>query len=1272
MTDSNLTLQDADIDVEQIQNAAEQSAEWLKQAQQQDMLLDPNQGSEGVGAESTQQPQQQEDPRDQEQWGIGGVVKELQSAFLGGVQDTASSIVTLPERGLDMMTGEMQEEMKSDEGYDAEWDNWFVSKENPIETKTWWGGLIRSATHFGTMAAAIIPAAGAVGASATALGAGRAVTWVGGAMANQWVRAAAVGAASDLASKYSQDANALQILRDRYGFMDTPFTTNDMDHPTIKTFKNVVEGLGIGELANGVFRIMGKGMKRVLPDGRLLDNVEEGIARGEARSNSVAEQTLEKAQDELIESGTEFRGHKNKPIANAEQGAPTSKDNPVDVRNSQKRVRNEWGAEEGSAGSVTTPKQLEVAAKTKGLSEEVIEQTFRDLVSEPRFASEMAAIQAGRTTIKEVWGDAIEAWQRIGLGREAADLTPEEYFRDFFEGRSGVNLGTPDEMLFWSARNVVAADLVVGSLMQEIRDLGIVGRELADIADLGSVDGPAKALFDKLLTATTEIRRSELILSDDYAALAARADATPAMKQAALDAQKQFVSTNLQTKVEDSIDAYRLALKVAGESQDDDLFKMIFETVSMNKDINNLKDFDNYLRHKIRGKTFKGKEDIGLIIKGWERVMVNSMLSGPKTPARALIGTSTATFLRPLSTAVGAFSMGDGATLRASLASMNAMRQAIPEAWTLFRARLNSYWAGDIATIKNRFTEYTKGDENWAMYGDWVENSGRATDGDKAAYYMANMARGLNDNKYLTYSTKLMASIDDTFGYLLARAKGREKAFREAMDLYNTGKSTEITPAVIREGEDRFLTQILDKDGNIRLDTELGKNVDFARKEVTLTNDLTGFAEGMDKVFARTPWAKPFFLFARTGVNGLNLTAKHTPGFNFLVKEYNDIARATVNDLSSVHRYGINNAEDLINAKALQRGRLIIGGSVISMAGMHFLNGGLTGNGPTDRSKRQAWIDAGYIPRSINIGGVWVGYDSFEPFNQILAAVADIGDHTELMGEEWTKDQFQKLSLVIMQAAASKSYLQGLGDFVDLLSGETGKHEKIIAGLMNNTVPLGGLRNDIGKLFNPHMKELNKNWQDTFRNRNLIFEYGPGEDLPTKYDLLNGQPIRDHNFPTRMWNMFIPIPLNLDQGPGRKLLFDSGYDLRLSTYYGPDGTDLTDSPLLRSQFQKYIGMQNLEAKLNKLARDPRVINSLKEMEFDLRTGNRDLDPMKAYHHNKLIRALFRKARLKAWAQMKNDSEVQRLIAEENARKALQKRKLKKTQDFYGVLQMTNK
>ena len=64
-----------------------------------------------------------------------------------------------------------------------------------------------------------------------------------------------------------------------------------------------------------------------------------------------------------------------------------------------------------------------------------------------------------------------------------------------------------------------------------------------------------------------------------------------------------------------------------------------------------------------------------------------------------------------------------------------------------------------------------------------------------------------------------------------------------------------------------------------------------------------------------------------------------------------------------------------------------------------------------------------------------------------------------------------------MQAVKSNPRLQGMGDIVDLLSGAPGKQEKILAGLMNNTMPLpSGLRNDLGKLFNPYMKELNNGW----------------------------------------------------------------------------------------------------------------------------------------------------------------------------------------------------
>ena len=74
----------------------------------------------------------------------------------------------------------------------------------------------------------------------------------------------------------------------------------------------------------------------------------------------------------------------------------------------------------------------------------------------------------------------------------------------------------------------------------------------------------------------------------------------------------------------------------------------------------------------------------------------------------------------------------------------------------------------------------------------------------------------------------------------------------------------------------------------------------FAKKEVTLTQDLTGFAKGLNDVLTANPLVRPFFLFARTGVNGLALTAKHTPGFNFLVKEFNEIAFAGPKDLGKL------------------------------------------------------------------------------------------------------------------------------------------------------------------------------------------------------------------------------------------------------------------------------------------------------------------------------------------------------------------------------------
>ena len=81
---------------------------------------------------------EQDDPRNREQWGLPGVAEELKSAVLGGVQDTASSIQTFPERAIDTLTGEVSREKKEKGYYQPEWTP-FVNEEDPIITKTWWG-----------------------------------------------------------------------------------------------------------------------------------------------------------------------------------------------------------------------------------------------------------------------------------------------------------------------------------------------------------------------------------------------------------------------------------------------------------------------------------------------------------------------------------------------------------------------------------------------------------------------------------------------------------------------------------------------------------------------------------------------------------------------------------------------------------------------------------------------------------------------------------------------------------------------------------------------------------------------------------------------------------------------------------------------------------------------------------------------------------------------------------------------------------------------------
>ena len=184
-----------------------------------------NQLAEQNKAETAQLDQEQaeiDDPRESENWGFKGVVRELQSAVTGGVQDSLSSVATFAERTTDALSGEMQRERQENGYYKPQWDP-FQSYSNPIITKTWWGKLARGTVHFGTLAAGTVLAAKGAAAAGIGLGVSSGAKALLGA--NSLVRAAGIGAISDLVSQESDAENALGSLRDHYGWMDTPLST---------------------------------------------------------------------------------------------------------------------------------------------------------------------------------------------------------------------------------------------------------------------------------------------------------------------------------------------------------------------------------------------------------------------------------------------------------------------------------------------------------------------------------------------------------------------------------------------------------------------------------------------------------------------------------------------------------------------------------------------------------------------------------------------------------------------------------------------------------------------------------------------------------------------------------------------------------------------------------------------------------------------------------------------------------------------------------------
>ncbi len=1154
----------------------------------------------------------------EEEQNKNSVGKEIGNAVVGGLADAGSDVLTLPERAVDMFSGEMA---KAGDDYKPDWD---PLNPDQFETQTKWGDFIRGAVNLSTL---LIPVGGVfklAGMGAKAAGITTKVPML--------VKGAAIGAGVDLVTAQSQEENLSGWIVDSFPVMDNilgPLATKDTDHPLTKTLKNVVEGMGIGAAFDAIFLV--RGLKKG------GDDLVKALEDVEARNTSVEKQTIEKGREELKDPG--YRSHKNKAMSEPQQGSPNSKGSPMKIKEQLDTIDKDWSAERGSTDSAVTPTMAErMAMGGADITDSEFKKLVKETVSDERYIKMMDEAQKQNVPMKELFKDSFQRAHRIINGinpEESADEFFERLFPKKYRARTGQRtvldkdgkarpLGDDFDIDYIRTEDVLTIDIAVGSMIKQIRDLGQVSNELIDFRDILNGDGPLKTIADRIVTGMALTRRSRYLSGLQLQRLSG-----PAGKKA-----RKEVMAKLAKDQEKTLEALNMIMGMIRKGDDQRFVNAWVETLSKMNDVNNLEDLDKFMRTRHKGGEFNGKKNTGMIVKELQAVMINSILSGFKTPVRAFLGTAFNAGLRNVSMIVGSALRLDGATFRSSVASTSSMISALPESFQVFKSRVASNWSGDFSKMGNRFMEYERRMEDFTRMERWVET--RGTDGDKFAFRFTKLIHGMNMNPVLTLNSNLMNASDVAFDVIMARARARELAVREVLSRKINGGNLQLdNPDIMKGIEDKFFSQVYDPDGTFKDDF-----IKQAAHEAKLNAPLDGFGAKAEEMFNSAPWAKPFFLFARTGINGVAMTAKYTPGLNLVLKKQRAILRANADNLDDVMQYGIKNAQDLANEKALIVGRQTLGMGVTLLASQMYLGDNLHGNGPEDRKLRQSWIDGGWRPRSIRLGGTWVSLDAFEPFNTLLYAIADVGDNMQLMGPEWAEQNLARIAAQAAAGMASKSYMEGITQLVDLLNNEPYQVEKIIGSLLNNTVPMAGIRNDIGKLFNPGMKEINKHIGETIRNRNLLTEgiaYDGG--LPDKYDLLNGEKLRDYHLITRFFNMVSPIQFNLDHNsPGRDMLFNSNYDLRLSIMASPDGVSLAKHPQVRALFAKAIGDQNLEKVLDELSKRSDVQASIRTMEEDLANGERQVDP-KNYLHNRLIKQAFNKARKKAWAEISDNPAV---------------------------------
>ena len=759
-------------------------------------------------------------------------------------------------------------------------------------------------------------------------------------------------------------------------------------------------------------------------------------------------------------------------------------------------------------------------------------------------------------------------------------------------------------------------DKYIGQVVTETsaRVMDTVGREVADIAE-GYKAFPETADLSR----TTEMLGDRLaFLMEEYALnkyiagwslknqdrwqkfLKEAPDKESAIKQITEQFDLKVQEKNLQAQ------GYRDMIRTIATERPDAAQPLIDAFALSRGDVDTLDKLMKWSAQQLSpaGLLKSGDEGLNAFAQGVWAVRYNNMLSGISA-LKAITGNTVALTLRAnnafLGTGIGML-MGRNTVddLRKATHVYGSFwqvnKRALNDSWDTFKRTWNNgKWGNDNQmdfrelAREDLVTDYQPNlwdtladmEQVWEKDGNW---------GRLAQYRFARFMYDLGNWRWFKYGTNAMISADSFVQTTIASQMARARAWDEVSSIGYKG--AELAQQLAR-AEKMAYDESFDAVGN--LTEAAAKN---AAGEIALNLDdetATWLTRGVN----RLPILKPFFMFPKTGVNGIKMAMSYTPiatlpGMNRYSKvlwagdDLNKIKEALMEH--GIAYDGVPNGMAIFKGlEAEYRGRVAFGALTASSLLGYALGGNIRGNGPVNAGERKKLRDNfGWTPKTINVAGKWVSYAGYEPLDTILTLVGDLAYYSRDIGSTLTESFVDKLAWTISATFVNKSWTAGLEPVVAVANGDETAISRFLANEVRAAIPLSGALGVVSNAITSSQKDIYKDLVGYVMNKVPGFS----SQLPEQIDIYTGKPLNDIDNPIlRTLNAVNPVKISEGTEPWRQWLIDSGWDgVQMIRKDSTGNHEYT--PQERETLYRYIGEQQLWKQFDKLSKNKKYNDQL--------------------------------------------------------------------------------